>query len=161
MKKTICIIAVLAVTAFIFCSCRSDYYKDYEVQTFGEKTYNEINEPCSAEDKAELKPVLKLAEKAFSAFPKSEKEAEKQFGELYQYTNYIDDPNEIPVTEKHDIHFITGKVNGDNGYIWLNYTHINYDEKGEELRGDSQINTRWTLKKKNGEWTVTATLESP
>ena len=87
MKKTICIITVLAVIVFVFCSCRNEYYKEYEVQYFGEKTYNEINEPCSAEDKAELKPVLKLAEKAFSAFPKSEKEAEKQFGELYQYTN--------------------------------------------------------------------------
>ncbi len=160
MKRTICFVAILLLSTIFLCSCRSEYYRDYQVEFFGDN-YDEINYSCSAEDKAELEPVLKLAEKAFSAFPKNEKEAKKKFGKLYLYTNYIDDPNEIPVTEKHEIHFITGKTSGNSGYIWLNYSRSNYDANGELLIGDADINTRWELKKKNGEWTVTSTLEAP
>lgn len=161
MKKILCLALVLLTSALFLCSCKSNYYREYEVSTFGEKTYNEINEPCSAKDKAALQPVLELAEKAFSSFPDSEETAKKEFGELYYYTNFYDDSFEKPITEKHEINFITGKVNGNNGYIWLNYTRENFDAKGKTIMGDADINTRWTLKKKNGEWGVPETLEAP
>lgn len=163
MKRIICFVAVLLLSTIFLCSCRSKYYRDYQAEFFGDR-YDEINYSCFPEDKEELEPVLKLAEKAFSAFPKNEKEAKKEFGELYLYTNYPDDPDnpdEKPVTENHEIHFITGKANGDSGYIWLNYSRENYNADGEQLEGSADINTRWELKKKNGEWTVTSTLEAP
>jgi len=42
------------------------------------------------------------------------------------------------------------------GYIWVQYTYLVYDEAGELLSGSLKARARWSIRKTNGAWDITA-----
>ena len=126
----------------------------WEEDFYGKETYAELQIECTAEDRAAIQPVLDFADEAFSYLGDGDKY--ELFGKLglYSYNNYKD-----VVSENHGIDFLTAKLDGDSGYLWIEYFQEGYDETGELTTGSWSIKSRWTLEKSNGEWVVTDVLE--
>ena len=154
--------AFAAVTALSLTACAENWTPregetEWEREFFGAETYAELREDISPEDKEELQPVMELAEKAFSAFPKDREDAKRQFGELYRYTNYDCDPN--TAAEEHELTFKTCKIEGDSGCIWVHYSQECSSLSGEILKGSWDILSRWKVEKQGEKWVVTSVCE--
>lgn len=167
------IIVILVSAALIFFSIviakqikeYDDYYRDanWEEDFYGKETYAELKKACSAEDLEALQPVLDLAEEAFSCVDTDQDEAKERFGKLYIYTYYY---NGSVCSEFHVLDFITAKLDGDSGYMWIQYVKRGYDETGECITGSGgigghEVKSRWTLERIDNEWVVTGILEHP
>ena len=138
---------------------------EWELKSLGEEAYYELNEICSDEDIKELQPLLDDIEHAFSSIYSTREEAKKDLGEVLcifaHYSYYYD----VSIArEEHEIHFITGKVSGDNAYVWLEYWERDYDSNGKR-RGSGpetyMAKLRITAEKQNGKWVATKALSPP
>ena len=47
------------------------------------------------------------------------------------------------------------------GYIWVIYTHIIYDNDGTTLRGSARVPSKWRIEKINGAWEIVEIFEDP
>ena len=128
----------------------------WEEDFYGKETYAELQIECTAEDKEAIQPVLDFADEAFSYLGGGDKY--DLFGKLgvYSYNNYKD-----VVSENHEIDFLTAKLDGDSGYLWVNSWQNGYDAAGEVTTGCGIHKSRWSLKKTDGEWVVADILEHP
>lgn len=127
---------------------------------FGKETYAERGERCKPEDEAAVQPVLELAEEAFS-FDGTEAEALERFGVLARYSiqTQASEDDKI-VSEKHKIRFVTAKLDGDSGYMWVDYSQTGFNNQNEMNYG-SEAEARWALGRVNDEWVVTEVQEAP
>lgn len=160
MKRRICIFcALVSILSFVLIGC-GEMQEDCIEQYFGKETYAERDEVCAPEDEAALQPVLKLAEEAFS-FHGTEREASEQFGVLARYSTFAEAPeDEKTVSEEHELQFLTAKLDGDSGYMWVDYSQTGFNKEHEVTYG-SGGEARWTLDRVNGEWVVTEVREAP
>ena len=131
MKRRTCIFsAFVSVLSFALTGCE-EVQEDCIEQYFGKETYAERYEMCTPEDEAALQPVLKLAEEAFS-FHGTESEASKRFGVLARYSVFAAAPEgERTVLEEHGLQFLTAKLDGDSGYIWVDYNQTGFNKEHE------------------------------
>lgn len=161
-RKTISIIVfagIIIVLFVLFFIAADEYDKKMNISCeeafFGEKL-SELEIECTPEDRIAIQPVLDFADEAFSYL--GDVDSHELFGELgiYSYNNYSD-----VISETHGIDFLTAKLNGDSGYLWIKYFQEGYDETGERTTGSWECKSRWSLEKINGEWVVTDVLEHP
>ena len=161
-RKTISIIIFVGINIILLvllCIAAEEYDKKINISCeevfFGEKL-SELQIECTAEDREAIQPVLDFADEAFSYLGDSDKY--ELFGKLgrYCYNNYSD-----VVSEKHGIDFLTAKLDGDSGYLWVNSWQNGYDASGEVTTGCGMHKSRWALEKLNGEWVVANVLEAP
>ena len=132
-----------------------------ELNWFGEETYSELHETCSDKDINELQPLLDDIEHACSSIYATTKEAEKDLGKLWVFSVNRDDA----AREEHQIYFITGKVSGDNAYLWIKYWQRVYDTTGKEIMGrgsqKEMIKVRIAAEEQDGKWVATKTMQGP
>ncbi len=160
VSKIIFAAVLFAILALLFLLMIGEYLQpkayQWEEDFYGRETYSELQIKCTAEDREAIQPVLNLADEAFSYLGDGDKY--ELFGKLglYSLNNYKD-----VVSEKHGIDFLTAKLDGGSGYLWVEYFHEGYDETGERTTGSWEIKSRWTLEKTDGEWIVSDILEHP
>ena len=164
----ICILLVIWLAVSFFSNHSDDnsfpFGEDehiWELNWFGEETYSELHENCSDEDINELQPLLDDIEHAFSSIYATTEEAKKDLGKLWVFSVNRDDA----AREEHQIYFITGKVSGDNAYLWIKYWQRVYDATGKEIMGSGSqkemIKVRITAEKQDGKWVATKTMQGP
>ena len=60
---------------------------------------------------------------------------------------------------------ITGKVSGDNAYLWIKYWQRVYDTTGKEIMGrgsqKEMIKVRIAAEEQDGKWVATKTMQGP
>lgn len=166
IKSTIVILAfaVLIAAAIVIEKGFNayDYYTmgagaNWEEEFFGKETYAELKKACSAEVFEALQPVRDLAEEAFSYLGNDRDEAYEKFGKLGRYSI----SHEGLFSESHTLDFITARLDGNSGYMWIKYSREGYNETGERITGCWNSKARLTLEKIDGEWVVTEILEHP
>lgn len=166
-RKTVSIIIFVlilaAILAIAFLIIGENLQQKYDYQAYhweedfyGKETYAELDIECTAEDRIAVQPVLDFADEAFSYLDGGDEH--ELFGELgrYSYNNYRD-----VVSEEHNIDFLTAKLDGDSGYLWVNSWQTGYNAAGESITGSGKHKSRWSLEKSNGEWVVSDILEHP
>lgn len=160
MKSKVCIFCTfVSILSFVLAGC-GEMQENCIEEFFGKETYAELDKTCTPEDEAALQPVLKLAEEAFS-FHGTEEEASELFGELARYSVFAEAPeDEKTVSERHEIKFLTAKLDGDSGYMWVKYSQRGFNKENEITYG-SGAESRWTLSRVDGEWVVTEVREAP
>lgn len=148
---------IVFILLIIFCIAAEEYGKKMNISCeeafFGEKL-SELQIECTAEDRFAVQPVLDLADEAFSYL--GDGDSRELFGKLgwYSYNNYSG-----VVSEKHIIDFLTAKLDGDSGYLWIKYFQTGYDETGESITGAWGVKVRLSLEKTDGKWVVSDILE--
>lgn len=127
-----------------------------EEEFFGTEIYSELQIECTADDREAIQPILDFADKAFSYLGDGDKY--ELFGELgkYCYNDYTG--NTHIASERHNIYFLTAKLNDETGYLWVEYFHEGHSESNEfTIIRDRK--SRWSLEKTDGEWVVADILE--
>ncbi len=162
MKRIILCIICTLIAAATLSSCRSSADSKTNVPdvVLGEELSNELNTPCSEEDRAELQPILDDVEKAFSSVYDSREEAKAEWGEyLCGLTQFKPET----AKEEHSIEFLTGKIDCDNAYMWFSYWKKEYDSDGTLTytvgSEEEPLKSRLTAEKQNGEWIVTGAVD--
>lgn len=131
---------------------------------FGKELTSEYNKGYSSADEKEVEPLVKQINKALN-FVGSEKEAKKQFGELWSLCSYDMDKNTKPGDYKVNAEFSlnTVKLYNDVGYLWFDYSKEVIDKTtGECVEGSADIPVRLSIAKDdNNEWLVISEKEAP
>lgn len=160
---SIIITAVVITIAFFnfvfeYTEKNQNIIQDIEKEFFGDEIYSELQIECTAEDRTAVQPVIDFADKAFSYLGNGDKY--ELFGELGRYC-YNDYTGNISVaSEKHNIYFLTARLDNDTGYLWVEYSQEGYNKSSEFIAARNR-KSRWTLEKLNGEWIVSDILEHP
>ena len=64
-------------------------------------------------------------------------------------------------SQKVAFQFITCKITGDEGIVWVAYTRSVYDENGEKITVGANILSLWRIEKHENEWQVIRIEEAP
>ena len=160
MKKsriiTLLFVVVLIFT-FAWCSSQS---QDYNAKYFGVVKYAETKHNCSEKDRKEVQQVLDDIENAF-CYDDINEDCNEKLGVLSKYCLCKNDYPDV-VREKHTIDFVTAKITGNSGYIWIRYNQEGFDGKSDEpLTGSWDILSRIEIAKKDGKWVAVFVDEAP
>ncbi len=112
--------------------------------------------------RAEVQPVLRLADAAFSDCTHTHSECEELYGELSRYSappvEFFSDVNHVD----YSLELWSVRLEGNNGYLWVNYTLEAKDKNNNVKRGSRNISSLWKVEKdSSGVWTVTDIKEHP
>lgn len=160
------VIAVLVIVIGVFTVffINNTREKSYMEEYFGKELTPEYNKGYSSADEKEVEPLVKQINKALN-FVGSEKEAKKQFGELWSLCSYDMDKNTKPGDYKVNAEFSlnTVKLYNDVGYLWFDYSKEVIDKTtGECVEGSADIPVRLSIAKDdNNEWLVISEKEAP
>lgn len=155
VKAAAVILTFIITNALAGCS----FPKGYEEEFFGTDTYRETKHICSHGDKLIVQPILYQIEKAFS-YSDDSHDCEEQFGVLARYCLCKESYPDV-VKENHDIKFVTAKINGSTGYIWIRYSQEGLDKDGNRNTGSKDVLSRIELEKTDDVWTAIDIDEAP
>lgn len=115
----------------------------------------------SREDHRTAKPIMDLAEEAFSSIGLTKTQARSAYGKLSEYT-YCADVYEGVVSERHTLELLSAHFTSDQGLIWVYYTQEGVDESGEVITGSFRIESLWKAARgENGQWKIYDIKEHP
>lgn len=133
-----CIVAGMNYTS----SKMSGLYKEYQYPNedfFGKELYSEIDYKCTEEESRVGSLIINKAV-SVSDYSGKEEDAASQ---------------EVP------LEFITCKITGNTGHIWVVTKQTYYDSDGKMLGGSGSVLTLWSIENKEGEWCVVQVKEAP
>ena len=134
------------------------FFKNGEVNVF-----RTLNHTCTEEERQAVRPVFEKAESVFR-YIGTEAEADLSVGPLARYYHFAEDGN--PDIAKIDLtlNLITAKIDGDEGYIWVEYCIDSYDSKGELCYSsgteEEKILSYWEIQLIDGNWEVVRIIEA-
>jgi transcriptional regulator with XRE-family HTH domain len=109
----------------------------------------------SRADRETARPVLELAEEAFSDLDAG---AREKYGLLGRYC--VGDPR--AVSERHSLTLWTARFTASEGYMWVHYSQTARDAGGGTVTGSRDIPALWFLERgADGRWSVTHIKEHP
>jgi len=115
----------------------------------------------SGEDRRQAKPIMALAERAFSDITSTDAEAGKLYGELSRYSIPSDCYEDV-VDESHNLRLWSAHFNLNDGYLWVWYTQEGVDSEGNTVTGSWNIPSLWYLERNDeGIWEVKHIKEHP
>ena len=130
----------------------AELYQDPDIDFFGEELMKELDHKASAEEKAVADQVLAYA---------SEVAAGKVKDDSIVYSCYSPYTEVDCKTSKLSIKMLTCIINGEEGHLWVEYSHNMYDSEGNLLKSSGVPRSLWYLKKENETWKVTSIREHP
>ena len=134
------------------------FFKNGEVNVF-----RTLNHTLTEEERQAVRPVLEKAESVFR-YIGTEAEADLSIGPLARYYHFAEDGN--PDIAKIDLtlNLITAKIDGDEGYMWVEYCIDSYDSKGELCYSsgseEEKILSYWEIQSIDGNWEVVRIIEA-
>lgn len=118
----------------------------------------------SAQDRKIAQSVINQAEIAFSDTTHIYEENMQLYGELgrYAFDSYYFGEFFDAVAEKHTIDLLSAHIDGNNGYIFVEYSQEAIDINGESVSGSWGIRSLWEIEKnEQGNWVVVNIKEHP
>ncbi len=134
------------------------FFKNGEVNVF-----RTLNHTCTEEERQTVQPVLEKAESVFR-YIGTEAEADLSVGPFTRYYHFAEDGN--PDIAKIDLtlNLITAKIDGDEGYMWVEYCIDSYDSKGELCYSsgteEEKILSYWEIRRIDRNWEVVRIIEA-
>ena len=126
--------------------------QDPDIDFFGEELMKELDHKASADEKAVADQVLAYASEVAAGKVKDDSIVYKY------YSPYTVSNCKI---SKLSIKMLTCLINGEEGHLWVGYSHNMYDSEGDLLRSSGVSRSLWYIKKENETWKVTSIREHP
>ena len=140
-------------------------YKPYEYyfRTGLVNVFATLNHVCTEEEHETVLPILEKAESVFR-FIGTENEADPEAGPLARYYHFKEDGNPDIVKIDLTLSLITAKIDGDKGYMWVEYCIDSYDSNGELCYSsgteEEKILSYWEIERIGGTWKVIRIIEA-
>ena len=168
-RKYIRIIVIVVIFAALFIKLADEYglfeselYKRHKVpyeEILGKESYSEIDYKCT-DYESEVGNMLIEKVRAVAEYTGKKEDAEyvEEIGELnkFYYFHYAG-----AVTQDVTLTFITCKIEGDNGRVWVEYSRKCYDENGQVCNSCSRWLMIWYIEKVDDVWTIVSNKEVP
>lgn len=127
---------------------------------YGKELYSEINYKCSA---YETKVGNEIVSKglAIMQYTGTEQDAETEMGDEDALSEYYYFNAKNVVSQEGTLKFITCKLSGKEGHVWVVYTLKRYYKNGSLESSSSDILSLWCIENEGNEWRVTEIREAP
>lgn len=138
-------------------------YEEYRYPNedfYGKELYAEINYKCSAH---ETKIGTEIVNKALAIlqYTGTKQNAEAEMGDVDALSEYYYFNTKNAVSQEGILKFITCKLSGSEGHVWVVYTLKRYDKNGSLESSSSDILSLWYIEKQEDEWHVAEIWEAP
>lgn len=174
MKKKkilrICVVCLLLlITVTVGCiwmlekSKMSRLYEEYRYpneEFYGKELYSEIDHKCS-DHESEVGNVIVNKGLEVLQYTGTESDAETEMGDVGALSRYYRFQTSNTVSQEGTFQFITCKLSGDEGHVWVACTCKGYDENGNQVAGFSDVLSLWYIENREGEWYVVRVQEAP
>lgn len=173
MKKKIiiCVICLLIFVLLTILILRytkknsiSALYEKYQYPNedyYGKDLYSEIDYECS---EYESEVGIMIVNKAFEVahYTGTEQDSETEMGDVGALSKYYYFDTKDAHTQEADFQFITCKITGNEGHVWVETTIMRYDENGNNAGGGGkEMLSLWYIKYQENEWYVEKVLDTP
>lgn len=138
-------------------------YEEYRYPNedfYGKELYSEINCNCSA---YETEVGIEIVNKglAILQYTGTKQDAEAEMGDVDALSEYYYFDAKNAVSQEGTLKFITCKLSGNEGHVWVVYTLKRYDKYGNLESSSSDILSLWYIEKQGNEWHVAEIHEAP
>lgn len=159
------VIVVLTILYLLYTFILKDkiLYEKYRYpceDCYGKDLYSEITYDCS---EYEFEIGNMIVDKAYEValYTGTEQDAETEIGDVgvlskYYYFNYKN-----VVSQKIDFQFITCKISGSEGHVWVAYTRVGYDDSGTRVTSSLDCLAIWYIENQEDEWNVVQIRDAP
>ena len=97
-----------------------------------------------------------------ASYTGDETQSVNEMGEVGAFSHYyLSSYRKDAVSQKLSLQFLTCRITGDEGRVWVVETRVIYNENGEKINVDSNILTLWYMEKQENEWQVVRIVECP
>lgn len=172
-KKKIYLIGVVCLLLFILLTMAvlgywktrkvSRLYETYQYPNekfYGKELYSEIDHKCS-DHESEVGNVIVNKGLEVLQYTGTESDAETEMGDVGALSRYYRFQTYNTVSQEGIFQFITCKLSGDEGHVWVACTCKGYDENGNQVAGFSDALSLWYIENREGEWCVVRVREAP
>lgn len=138
-------------------------YEEYQYPNedfFGKEIYSEINYRCSAYE-AKIGNELVNKGLAIMQYTGTKQDAEAEMGDADALGEYYYFNAKNAVSQEGTLKFITCKLSGNKGHVWVVYTLKRYNERGSLESSSSDILSLWCIENQGSEWHVAEIREAP
>ena len=157
-------IVIIVVLRYKAQNGKSELYTKYQYPNedyYGKELYSEIDYQCS-DYEAEIGETLVERAIDIASYTGDETQSVNEMGEVGAFSHYyLSSYRKDAVSQKLSLQFITCRITGDEGRVWVVETRVIYNENGEKINVDSNILTLWYMEKQENEWQVVRIVECP
>ena len=157
------IIALLAV-AIIICWKKHELYEKYRYpneEFYGKELYYEILYGCSEYESKIGKEILDTAIQV-AEYTGTKEDAENEIGDVGALSKYFYFDAKRAVAQEASFRFITCKITGNEGHVWVETTILRFDENGKNAgEGGRDMLSLWYIEKQGKEWNVVEIWATP
>lgn len=158
------LIFVLLVVVIIIFWKKHELYEKYRIpneEVYGKELYSEILYACSEYESKIGKGVLDKAVQV-AEYKGTKEGAENEIGDVGALSRYYYFDTKRAVAQETSFQFITCKITGNEGHVWVGTTILRFDENGENAGGGgSDMLSLWYIENRDGEWHVVKVFDTP
>lgn len=159
-----CILIILILLIYSKINYKSELYKKYQYPNedyYGKDLYYEIDYECSEYESEVGKMIVNRAFEV-AHYTGSEQDSEIEVGDVGALKRYYYFHTKEAHSQEADFQFITCKITGNAGHVWVETTIKRYDENGNMLQGEREMLSLWYIvNQDNDEWNVVAAFDTP
>lgn len=163
----VCLLLFITVTAAVFGywkkSKMSELYEEYQYPNekfYGKELYSEIDHECSDHESEIGNEIVNKGLQVLQ-YTGTEQDAETEMGDVGALSRYYYFQTRDAVSQKGNFQFITCKISGNEGHVWVVCTCKGYDENGDQVTVSSDILSLWHIENRGDEWYVAQVQEAP
>ena len=158
------LLTVLLVISGVKCWKTYKLYEKYRYpneEFYGKELYSEILYECSVYETKIGNDLLERAVKV-AEYTGTKEQAETETGDVGALSKYFYFDTKDAIVQEADFQFITCKITGNEGHIWVGATIHRFDENGENAGGGGKdMLSLWYIEYQESEWHVVKVLSSP
>lgn len=153
----------MIVIGYLRKSKMSKLYEEYRYPNegfYGKELYAEIDHECSGHELEIGNDIVKKGLEVL-CYTGMEQDVQTAIGDAGALSKYFYFNREKTVLQEGNFQFITCKVSGNEGHVWVVCTYKGYDENGNQVNSSSNILALWYIEKQGDKWHVVQTREAP
>lgn len=162
MKQKVLIICTVCIAAVMVMLHYFPVYRLIDIATMSYHSNDELRMLVyigSRNERDMARPVMDMAEAAFSDIDNTGDENAEEYGLLGRYAV---DAARNAAREEHELKMLSAHFDDDIGYIWVKYSQEAFDAEGNTVCGSREILSLWQVAKDgSGEWRVVHIKEHP
>lgn len=173
MKRKIYLICIVCLLVFVLLSMvalgywrkskMSKLYEEYRYPNekfYGKDLYSEIDHKCSDYESEVGNEVVNKGLEVLQ-YTGTEQNAETEIGDVGALSRYYCFNTRNTVSQEGILRFVTCKISGNEGHVWVVRTCKGYDENGNLVNISSDCLSLWYIESRGDEWYVVQVQEAP
>lgn len=153
----------MIVIGYLRKSKMSKLYEEYRYPNegfYGKELYAEIEHECSGHELEIGNEIINEGLEVLR-YTGMEQDIETSIGDVGALSKYFYFNGEKTVVQEGNFQFITCKLFGNKGHVWVVCTYKGYDENGKQVNSSSDILALWYIEKQGDKWHVVQIREAP